>query len=260
VVLPSRASNITVPWCLGIQIPEVVAMFMRISITAVALTQLVVAQSPSDNNTHHTLASFVFIRTGERTPILRNDTQILTALGAQQMYTLGLDFRTRYIAGDSPRRLGVERITEISVDTIDNDQIWVQTLDKPYLVSSAQAFMQGLYPPHSISNGTEKVTNLLADGTYIDYPLNGYQYASIQATSPEDPDSRYISGSQNCPLAQVASLEYFTTEEFQETETANADLFKKLNLEWLEGTLPEAYLWVPLFFLAQTFASSRKRR
>ncbi|EUC30019.1 hypothetical protein COCCADRAFT_7874 [Bipolaris zeicola 26-R-13] len=216
-------------------------MLVRISVAAVASAGLVVAQAPSDDSTHYTLASFAFIRTGERTPILRNNTQVLTALGAQQMYTLGENFRTRYIAGDSPNKLGVEHVAGMSVDVIDNDQIRVQTLEKPYLVSSAQAFMQGLYPPNSNSNGTGQVASRLADGTQVDYPLNGYQYAGIQAAALEDPDSRFVSGSQNCPLAQVAALNFFETEKFKETEAANADLFKKLNIDWLEGTLPEAY-------------------
>ncbi|EUC50125.1 hypothetical protein COCMIDRAFT_1091 [Bipolaris oryzae ATCC 44560] len=216
-------------------------MLMRISVIAVASAGLVVAQASSDDSTHHTLASFAFIRTGERTPILRNNTQVLTALGAQQMYTLGENFRTRYIAGDSPNKLGVEHVAGMSVDVIDNDQIRVQTLEKSYLVSSAQAFMQGLYPPNSNSNGTGQVTSRLADGTQVDYPLNGYQYVGIQAAALEDPDSRFVSGSQNCPLAQVAALKFFETEKFKETEAANADLFKKLNIDWLEGTLPEAY-------------------
>lgn len=215
---------------------------MRIPTVLVASALVVAAQTPSNSNTHHTLAAFAFVRTGERTPILRDDTPTLTALGAQQMATLGKNLRTRYIAGDSSQGLGADRIAGLSVDTMDNSQISAQTLDKPYLVASAQAFMQGLYPPHSTSNGTGKVAGLLADGSQVEYPLNGYQYASIQTASPEEPDSRFISGSQNCPMAQVAALDYFETEEFEKTEIASADLFKKLNLDWLQGTLPEAYL------------------
>lgn len=215
---------------------------MRTSAAALASAWLVGAQSTPDSDNYHTHATFAFIRTGERTPILRNDTQKLTALGATQMYTLGENFRTRYIAGDSPKRLGIEHIEGLSVDVIDNDQVWVQTLDKPYLVSSAQAFMQGLYPPRGASNGTGEISGSLANGSSVDYPLNGYQYATIHTASEDDPVSRYISGARNCPEAQVAALTYWTTDEAMGNQTANADLYKKLNLDWFEGTLPEAYL------------------
>ncbi|EFQ86174.1 hypothetical protein P3342_003260 [Pyrenophora teres f. teres] len=212
-------------------------MFTRMSIAAVASAWLVGAQSSVDSDSYHPHAAFAFVRTGERTPILRNNTQRLTALGANQMYTLGQNFRTRYIAGDKPNALGAQHITGLSTDILNNEHVWVQTRDVPYLVSSAQAFMQGLYPPHGIANGTGDVTGILADGTSVDYPLNGYQYANIRAASPEDPDSIYISGDENCPMAQQAALTYFTTDEFEQTSTANKELYKSLKLDWFEGNM-----------------------
>jgi hypothetical protein len=160
-------------------------------------------------------------------------------VGANQMYTLGQNFRTRYIAGDKPNGLGTEHIANLSTDVLDNGQIRVQTLDTPYLVSSAQAFMQGLYPPHGISNGTADATGVLADGTTVDYPLNGYQYANIQAASQDDPKSRIVSGAQNCPMAQVDGLTYLTTGQFQETYAATEGLYKSLTPDWFEGSLAE---------------------
>ena len=85
---------------------------------------------------------------------------------------------------------------------------------------------------------TEEVTTTTVVAEYEEAYNGGYG----NAAGLEDPDSRYVSGSQNCPLAQVAALNFFETEKFKETEAANADLFKKLNIDWLEGTLPEAYL------------------
>ncbi|RMZ68942.1 Histidine phosphatase superfamily clade-2 [Pyrenophora seminiperda CCB06] len=202
---------------------------------ALASAWLVNAQNSVDGDSYHPHAAFAFVRTGERTPTLRNDTQRLTALGANQMYTLGQNFRTRYISGDKPNTLGVQHIAGMSADILNNDQVWVQTRKAPYLVSSAQAFMQGLYPPHGIANGTGHVTDILTDGTSIDYPLNGYQYANIQVASPADPDSRYISGDLDCPAAQKAALMYFTTDEFEQTRTANKELYQSLKLDWFEG-------------------------
>jgi hypothetical protein len=196
-------------------------MLTRTIVAAAASAWLVGAQSSDSEHTH---AAFAFVRTGERTPRLRNDTQTLTTVGANQMHALGQQLRKKYVTGTSS-------IAGLSKDILDNDQMWVQTLDTPYLVSSAQAFMQGLYPPYDMNNAT----GVLADGTSIDYPLNGYQYASIHAASPNDPYSRLVSGTQSCPKGQSDGLKYFTTPEFKATLAANEDLYKKLDLDWFEG-------------------------
>ncbi|KAL1792027.1 hypothetical protein ACET3X_009778 [Alternaria dauci] len=196
-------------------------MFTRTIVAAAASACLVGAQSSDSEHTH---AAFAFVRTGERTPILRNDTQVLTTVGATQMHALGQRLRTKYVTG-------TESIAGLSKNILDNDQVWVQTLDTPYLVSSAQAFMQGLYPPQETGNTTE----VLADGTSVDYPLNGYQYASIHAANPYDPYSRLVSGTLSCPQGQADGLRYFTTPEFKAAKGANEDLYKKLDLDWFEG-------------------------
>ena len=153
------------------------------------------------------------------------------------MYTLGQNFRTRYITGNSPSGLGKEHIAGMSTNTLDNEQIMVKTLDKQYLMASAQAFMQGLYPPHALGNGTGDASGLLTDGTAIDFPLNGYQYANIQSTGELDPESIYIAGAQNCPIAQRDAMMYFTTDAFLNTKAANEDFYKSLNVDWFEGNL-----------------------
>jgi hypothetical protein len=211
-------------------------MYTRAAVAVVTSTWLLGAHAATASNVEHVHAAFAFVRAGERTPFLRNDTQKLTAVGADQMYTLGQNFRTRYIAGDKPKGLGTERIANISTDILNNDQIQIQTLDTPYLVSSAQAFMQGLYPPHG-SNGTGDATGVLADGTTVDYPLSGYQYASIQAASQDDPKSRLVSGAQNCPMAQVDGLKYLNTDQFQETMGWSEEMYKSLDVDWFEGHL-----------------------
>ncbi|KAH6860923.1 histidine phosphatase superfamily [Alternaria rosae] len=202
-------------------------MFTRTIVAAMASASLAGAQS---SDSEHTLAAFAFVRTGDRTPVLRNNTQTLTTLGANQMHALGQKFRSKFVSG-------TESIAELSEDVLNNDQIWVQTLDAPYLVSSAQAFMQGLFPPHDISNATGDNTGVLADGTSIDYPLNGYQYASIHAANVYDPYARLVSGSAQCPQGQSDALKYFTTPEYWDAQTLadNRDLYKNLPLDWFEG-------------------------
>jgi hypothetical protein len=153
------------------------------------------------------------------------------------MHKLGQNFRTRYIAGNTDVGLGVEHIAGMSQDTLNNDQILVQTLDQQHLVSSAQAFMQGLYPPRSIGNGTSSTGGLLANGSAIDYPLGGYQYANVQSSGQSDPESIYISGMQGCTVAEMASKQYVSTKEFAKTQADSVDVYGKLDTDWFDGRL-----------------------
>ncbi|KAK3203717.1 hypothetical protein GRF29_106g400444 [Pseudopithomyces chartarum] len=91
-------------------------------------------------NTYGTVA---FIRAGESTPWVRSGNQLLTAVGAQQMHELGSNFRGRYIDEESgATRLGVRPIAGMSQAQLDPNQLFIQTLNRPHLVASAQAFMQ----------------------------------------------------------------------------------------------------------------------
>lgn len=208
---------------------------------ALALPILALAwkATAQDSDGYHPHAAFAFIRTGERTPTIRPGPPVLTALGAQQMYQLGQKFRTRYIGGSNVQGFGVQHIEGLSTDILDNNQVLVHTLDTPYLVSSSQAFMQGLYPPHSIHNGSGDVTGLLANGSAIEYPLGGYQYASIQAMGTLDPQSIHLQGDQNCPYALRDAMTWFTTDQSQESKTTSDELYSEINLDWSEASLDE---------------------
>jgi hypothetical protein len=210
----------------------------KLTIATLASAWLVSAQE-TDNDSYHPHAAFAFVRTGERTPLFRNGSPVLTALGAQQMFRLGQNLRTRYISGDAPAGLGVQQIPGMSPDALNNDQVLVQTSDDPHLVASAQAFMQGLYPPHNIanSNGTgSSIGSLLSNGSAIDYPLGGYQYAKIQSSGQLDPEY--------CPMAQRDAMMYYATAKFVEAKDANEAFYNKLNLDWFEGNLKKDELSV----------------
>jgi hypothetical protein len=57
------------------------------------------------------------------------------------------------------------------------------TLIDEYVAASAQAFLQGLYPPtnQNSSGGTLEAVDILANGTISQAPLNGYQYPQLQS-------------------------------------------------------------------------------
>ena len=207
-----------------------------LSLTVLASARLAAAQS---NDAYHPHGAFAFIRSGERTPALTGDTQVLTAVGANQMYQLGQTLRNRWIDSNGDTGLGRQNIANMSVDIINNDQISIQTLDTQYLVSSAQAFMQGMYPPHAYGNSTGlgDSTDRLADGTIVQAPLNGYQYAKVQSFNPFAYNSIYIAGNQNCPMAKRESLQYLVSDRFRATKVSSKETYDKLQTSWFQGHL-----------------------
>lgn len=230
---------------LGVAVPRhTTTIMLKHAVAVVASAWLVGAQNSNttESSAYHPHAAFAFIRTGERTPLERPGVPVLSAVGANQLYTLGQNFRTRYVAGTSPSGLGVQHIAGLAPSILNNEQIWVQTTDAQYLVSAAQAFMQGLYPPHGTSNGTGPATGILSDGTVIDYPLNGYQYANIHSTGEFDAESIYVAGADNCPAAQRDAMKYFMTDEFIKTKAANEKLYDSLNVDWFEGNMKKSDL------------------
>jgi hypothetical protein len=198
-------------------------------------------RAEDDNTLYNVFGSVAFIRSGERTPILRTETPILTAYGAQQMLELGKNFRHRYLVNTgSDNGLGVQNIPGMSPDILDHEQLFIQTLNKQHLVSSAQAFMQGLYPPYG-SNATSQTDVLgdavgeMANGDVVGFPLDGYQYPKIQVLSELDPQSVYIAGGVNCTSRSLASASYEATDEFLGVQMEQKRFYGDMELDWFEG-------------------------
>jgi hypothetical protein len=217
---------------------------MLVPFLAVMATARLVAAA-NNNETMHVHGSVVFVRTGERTPVFAGGDQVLSALGAQQMHTLGQNFRTRYVNDNGgPSGLGVQQLS-IEGNVINNDELLIQTLDTPYLFASAQAFMQGLYPPYS-TNSTDDVTGLLANGSAMDFPMGGYQYAQVHTVGQFDAQSVYLGGNQNCPESQVDSGMYEVTEQFMQTKAIHKDFYNAIGLDLFDGHLKKSELYVTL--------------
>ncbi len=139
-------------------------------------------------------SSFAYILYGERTPLRGQLEPSLTPLGAQQLYSQGSLFRSRYLSNSSLSDednaittnspiAGIERLS------LDNSQLSLYSTADDYVVGGALAFMQGLYPPVTVTfaydNGGVNASRL-ANGTMIDYPLNGYQYPTISTVTLTD--------------------------------------------------------------------------
>ncbi|KAF2661280.1 phosphoglycerate mutase-like protein [Lophiostoma macrostomum CBS 122681] len=216
------------------------ALFLAIT----AAICLIEAAQTDDNPSYNPHGSVVFVRSGERTPLIAGSTQILSALGAQQMHDLGSAFRGRYILGSNASTvLGTEPINTLMPNILDPDQLYIQALDTPYLISSAQAFMQGFYPPYSISNGENgavaDATGLLANGTFLDFPLGGYQYAPVDILSEYDQSRVFIAGDQGCPISQIQSNMYLATPEFLHAKAMSEDFYDALPDSMFSGQLSD---------------------
>lgn len=152
---------------------------------ALLLTALTALSSlPSTSAARTTWGSVIFTMYGEHTPVLTSGTPSLTPLGAQQALASGNTLRTRYISGTGNNITSSYPIAGISQSLLDNSQLYMLSTNQPWVVSSAQAFMQGLYPPIGALHVDSQ--SMLANGTLIQYPLNGYQYPSIEAISASD--------------------------------------------------------------------------
>jgi hypothetical protein len=190
-------------------------------------------------------SSVVFTRTGERTPYLMNGTQSLTSLGAQQLFSVGEAFRNRYIADNTGNDnntspLSINRIMGLSSHNIEWDQLTVEAVDRQYHVASALAFLQGFYPPYTLDKEAAVMldpSSVLANSSYIEYPLSGYQYPFVEALSVMDPSNIFLAGEDNCIAWTDSVEEYFETDEYIANDQANIEMYTDVGLTTLKGVL-----------------------
>ncbi|MCJ1363698.1 hypothetical protein MMC16_002807 [Acarospora aff. strigata] len=187
-------------------------------------------------------SSVIFTRYGERTPVILPGHSVLTPLGAQQLYSAGSAFRGRYIAPQTDGFKSSSAIRDISTYEIDNDQLSVLSTVDQYVVASAQAFVQGLYPPlNAYSNQTIlNSMSVLSNGSNIDFPLNGYQYPQIYSAYWLDPNSVWLAGHANCPAFATSRAEYIRTDDYVQTSLANQGFYEALESSFLRGEFPHS--------------------
>ena len=183
----------------------------------------------------------LFTMYGDRTPYIYPETYTLTPLGARQLYTAGSSFRNRYI--DPPTTIFSEYevnsvINGISIDQLNNDQIDMESTPDQFIVASAQAFIQGLYPP--LTTPTNDSQSVLANGSTVLAPLNGYQYPSIYTASDNDDNSIWIAGEINCPMYTASQSEYYSSPEYASIQLSTQGLYDSLDAEFLSGIFSNA--------------------
>ncbi|KAG7111094.1 hypothetical protein HYQ44_009289 [Verticillium longisporum] len=160
----------------------------------------------------------VFSRHGDRTTKWYG-AQRLTSLGASQNFKVGSEYRARYLDSSSS-----SQILGVSEDQYIGSQIFASAPDQSILLSTATAFLQGLYPP-LIDLAPAIATQTLNNGTNSTSPLDGYQYVLLHGVADNSPDTIWIKGDDACPAYVNASKSFKTSELFAERVEATRDFY-----------------------------------
>ncbi|KAK6212909.1 histidine acid phosphatase [Colletotrichum tabaci] len=166
------------------------------------------------------LGIYVFHRHGDRTA-KKTPPVRFTDLGAHEVYTSGLHYGERYV-----RDGAAARIRSISADDVLPEQLAVTSPSDVVLQSSANAFLQGFYPPTGAAAA-------LANGSSVEAPLGGYQYVPVSAvataaTSTDAESSEWLQGGSGCGKAIVSSNNYFASPEYTALDAESRSFYQGL--------------------------------
>jgi hypothetical protein len=145
---------------------------MSASSIALLAAILFAAFSYGQSDMYNVLSSVVFIRSGERSPTNLGFTpSVLTSLGAQQAYSAGTFFRDRYVSSATPSSNGNRAtLRGLSPNSYDPRQMYILAQDTHSTAATAQAFMQGFYPPYVLNQSTAALidpSSILANESYV---------------------------------------------------------------------------------------------
>ncbi|KAH8197167.1 hypothetical protein TruAng_008660 [Truncatella angustata] len=179
------------------------------------------------------LGVYIFSRHGDRTPKALAPAN-LTSLGQEQVYSSGNYYRNRYVSSDA-----TSPIYKLSDDVAIASQMIVTSQVDTVLQNSAQAFMQGVYPPVGTLS-----TESLANGSSVEGALSGYQYIPINAvasasSSSNAENSGWLQGNSGCGNAVVSSNNYFSSSEYLDTLASSQDFYTGL-LPVINSTFSES--------------------
>lgn len=217
---------------------------------ALAALLLLVSEALAQSTNETVWSSFAYVFYGERTPLQGELSPSLTPLGAQQLYSQGALFRARYLSNSSLSDEDNTITTNAPIDGIerlalDNSQLTIYSTADDYVVGGALAFMQGLYPPaartFAYNNGGENAS-LLANGTMIDYPLNGYQYPNIQSIPSTDLNSVWLEGHTACAEYRSSSTAFRTSSVAEQMYNATLAFYQTTFADVFPNTLPNSML------------------
>ncbi|KAB8232984.1 uncharacterized protein BDW43DRAFT_319970 [Aspergillus alliaceus] len=184
-------------------------------------------------------AVFAYNVYGDSIPSALPRPKALTPYGASDLYTAGSVFRDRYVAIHADNSTPNTRVQNLSPYLLETEEVDVLSTTDPSIAASAQAFMQGLYPPLEKSfNATFSDSPFqLANGSLATAPLGGYQYPQLITLNSADPRSIKLDGNTGCLLHQVANTEYKYSPDAQEIMQDSAAFYNKIYPLSLSGVL-----------------------
>ncbi|KAG0157449.1 hypothetical protein PDIDSM_4634 [Penicillium digitatum] len=201
-------------------------------ITLLALQGAVIVSAQGSQSIEKVWGDFAFTVYGDSKPGALTSSRTLTDYGANELSTAASDFRSRYVSGGSDT--WVQNISPIILDSKDVNVL--STTDQN-IIGSAQAFMQGLYPPLGLMNIP---SGQIANGSFAQAPLNGYQYPRIVTVGEADPQSILIEGHAMCGMYDAAEGEYRASDEVQDITRDTEAFYRKLWRLALSGVYDES--------------------
>ncbi|KAF3908662.1 hypothetical protein AA313_de0205967 [Arthrobotrys entomopaga] len=192
---------------------NLLALAFGISITATQAAETIVG-------------AYILSRHGDRT-VKRHSPTKLTNLGYNQILASGEYFRCRYISSNA-----THQVLGISSNEVVNSQIHVVTTDDNVLMNSAQAFVQGLYPPIG-TLASEKLRN----GSVVGNANGGYQLVPVHVldnynSAKNKEDAAWLQSTSGCTNAIKDSESYKESEEFKNLKSETAEFYHSLESVW----------------------------
>ncbi|KAL7623684.1 hypothetical protein AAE478_005236 [Parahypoxylon ruwenzoriense] len=220
------------------------------SLKVVAAVLPLVSEALAQSVNETVWSSFAYILYGERTPLQGETAATLTPLGAQQLYSQGSLFRARYLSNsslsDEDNTLTTNSpIVGIERQALDNSQLSISSTTKDYVVGGALAFMQGLYPPVTQTfayNNDGANASTLANGSSVDFPLDGYQYPNVKTVPITDSSSVWLEGHTLCTQYWSSGNEFRTSATNEQMYNSTLDFYETTFAEVFPNTLPRPML------------------
>ncbi|CAG8085746.1 unnamed protein product [Penicillium salamii] len=204
-------------------------------IALLALQGLVFVSAQESYTSEKVWGVYAFTVNGHSKPSVISSSRPLTDFGANELVTAASAFRSRYISKSGISETGIQGISPIILDS--NDVNVLSTTDQN-VIGSAQAFMQGLYPPLGAINvsSPQKV-----NGSFEQAPLNGYQYPRIITLGDSDPQSIMVEGQAMCNMYQASESVYQSSSEAEQTARDTDAFYRMIWSQGMSGVYDESF-------------------
>ncbi|KAI5287834.1 hypothetical protein KEM52_001408, partial [Ascosphaera acerosa] len=191
---------------------------------------------PSDDPDVTVWGSIIYTVVGDSDPESWQDRS-LTPRGGQQLYDAGTAFANRYLHPPASSNASTA-IAGISPYDLVNSQLEIITKNDGPSLASAQAFMQGMYPPrtnqsHGSSSSSSSSSSSGSDGSdgpdaAASYPYAGYQYPKVKFADDQSPLLMQVAAHETCPKLTTAINTYAGSEAYAAQARQSAGLYRAL--------------------------------